>query len=129
VSALNTVALSSPSDKLHDVLIGISNIVVSGGSIKGYCEQQSVTLFADKKAKLKGFIDSLAGFSEGYVGGVIVTIILGVIGIIIIGSLGIKLAPFLSTQDLFEIFVFFIVPFVNIIFLAMLEMKFSSGEF
>jgi flagellar protein FlaJ len=129
VSALNHIAINTPSTSLHDILIGISNIVVSGGSLRGYCEQQSVSLFAEKKAKLKGFIDSLAAFSEGYVGGVIVTIVLGVIGIIIIGSLGIQVAPFLSTQNVFEIFIFFIIPFVNVIFLAMLEMKFSGGEY
>jgi archaeal flagellar protein FlaJ len=129
VSALNHIATNTPSTSLHDILIGISNIVVSGGSLRAYCEQQSVSLFTEKKAKLKGFIDSLAAFSEGYVGGVIVTIVLGVIGIIIIGSLGIRIAPFLNTQDVFEIFIFFLIPFVNIIFLAMLEMKFSSGEY
>ena len=129
VSAINHIATSTPSTSLHDILIGISNIVVSGGSLRAYCEQQSVSLFADKKAKLKGFIDSLASFSEGYVGGVIVTVIMGVIGIIIIGALGIRVAPFLNTQDVFEIFIFFIIPFVNIIFIAMLEMKFSSGEY
>lgn len=59
----------------------------------------------------------------------IVTVIMGVIGIIIIGALGIRIAPFLDTQDVFEIFIFFVIPFVNIIFLAMLEMKFSSGEY
>ncbi|HUI01115.1 MAG TPA: type II secretion system F family protein [Nitrososphaerales archaeon] len=129
VTAINHIAVTTASSRLHDILVGISNIVVSGGSLRGYCEQQSVTLFTDKKAKLKGFIDSLAAYSEGYVGGVITTIILGVIGIIIVGSLGIKVAPFLTTQDLFEIFIFFVVPFVNIIFIAMLEMKFSSGEY
>ena len=129
VSALNHIAVNTPSTSLHDILIGISNIVVSGGSLRGYCEQQSVSLFAEKKAKLKGFIDSLAAFSEGYVGGVIVTIVLGVIGIIIIGSLGVQIAPFLTTQNVFEIFIFFIIPFVNVIFLAMLEMKFSGGEY
>jgi len=129
VTALNHIAVNTPSTTLHDILIGFSNIVVSGGSIRGYCEQQSISLFNEKKAKLKGFIDSLATFSEGYVGGVIVTIVLGVIGIIIIGALGIKVAPFLTTQDIFEIFIFFIIPFVNIIFIAMLEMRFSSGEY
>jgi len=129
VTALNHIATNTPSTSLHDILIGISNIVVSGGSLRAYCEQQSVSLFADKKAKLKGFIDSLASFSEGYVGGVVVTVIMGVIGIIIIGALGIQVAPFLNTQDIFEIFIFFVIPFVNVIFLAMLEMKFSSGEY
>lgn len=129
VTAINHIATTTSSSHLHDILVGVSNIIVSGGSLRAYCEQQSITLFTDKKAKLKGFIDSLAAYSEGYVGGVIVTIVMGTIGIILVGSLGIKVAPFLSTQNLFEIFVFFIVPFVNVIFLAMLEMKFSSGEY
>lgn len=129
VSAVNHIATTTPSDHLHDILIGISNIIVSGGSLKGYCEQQSVELFADKKAKLKAFIDSLASFSEGYVGGVIVSVVMGVIGIILLGALGIRLASWLSTQDLFLLLIFFIVPFVNIVFLGMLEMKFSSGEY
>ncbi len=128
ISSLNYIALNSPSPSLHDILIGISNIMVSGGSLKSYCEQESKQLFDDKKTKLRQFIDSLAAYSEGYVGGVIVTIVLGVIGIVIIGSLGIKVLPFLSTQDVMDIFVFFIVPFVNIIFLAMLELKFSGEQ-
>jgi len=127
-SALNYVAMSSPSPSLHDILIGISNIVVSGGSLMSYCEQESKSLFDEKKSKLKQFIDSLAAYSEGYVGGVIITIVLGVIGIIIIGSLGIKILPFLSTQDVMEIFVFFVITFVNIIYLAMLELKYSGEE-
>jgi archaeal flagellar protein FlaJ len=126
ISALNYIAINSPSENLHDILIGLSNLIVSGGNLKGYCEQESKSLFDDKKTHLKAFIDSLAAYSEGYVGGVIVTVILGVIGIIIIGSLGIKVLPFLNTQDVMLIFVFFIVPFVNIMFLAMLELKFSG---
>ncbi len=128
ISALNYVAINSPSESLHDILIGISNIIVSGGSLRSYCEQESKSLFDNKRTKLKAFIDSLAAYSEGYVGGVIVTIVLGVIGIIIIGSLGIKIVPFLDTQDVMDIFVFFLVPFVNIIFLAMLELKFSGEQ-
>ncbi|MDA4123672.1 MAG: type II secretion system F family protein [Thaumarchaeota archaeon] len=129
VSAINHIATNTPSSSLHDILVGISNIVVSGGSIRAYCEQQSVNLFADKKAKLKSFIDSLASLSEGYVGGVIVTIVMAVIGIILLGSLGIKVLPFLDTQDIFELFIFFIVPFINIIFLVMLTLRFSTGEY
>lgn len=128
ISALNYVATNSPSPSLHDILIGISNIIVSGGSLKAYCEQESKSLFDDKKSKMKQFIDSLAAYSEGYVGGVIVTIVLGIIGIVIIGSLGIKILPFLSTQDVMDIFVFFIIPFTNVIFLAMLELRYSGEE-
>ena len=128
ISALNYVALNTSSPSLHDMLIGISNIIVSGGSLKGYCEQEAKELFDNKKSKLKAFIDSLAAYSEGYIGGIVVTIIMGVVGIILLGALGIKVLPFLSTQDLMDIFVFFIVPFVNIIFLAMLELKFSGEQ-
>jgi archaeal flagellar protein FlaJ len=128
ITAMNHVAASTPSDTLHEILIGISNIIVSGGSLRTYCEQESKELFDVKRAKLKGFIDSLAAFSEAYIGGIIVSVILGIIGIIILGALGLHVLPFLSTADLFLIFVFVLVPLMNIIFLAMLEARFSSGE-
>jgi flagellar protein FlaJ len=128
ISAINHVATVTASPKFHDMLIGISNIIVSGGSLKGYCEQESKSLFDDKKNKLKSFIDSLAAYSEGYLGGVLVTIIMGVIGIVVIGALGIKILPGFGTQDLFLVFIFFVVPFVNIMFLGMLELKYSGGE-
>ena len=128
ISATNHIALNTPSETLHELLIGISNIIVSGGSLRTYCEQESKELFALKRAQLKGFIDSLAAFSEGYIGGIIVSLIMGVIGIIVVGALGLKILPFLSTQDLFNILVFVIVPLINIIFLAMLETRFSSGD-
>ena len=128
ISAINHIALNTPSETLHELLIGMSNIIVSGGSLRTYCEQESKELFALKRAQLKGFIDSLAAFSEGYIGGVIVSLIMGVIGIIVVGALGLKILPFLSTQNLFDILVFVIVPLINIVFLAMLETRFSSGD-
>lgn len=127
ISATNHIAQSTPSLLLHDILIGVSNIVVSGGNLRAYCEQESRELFDMKRAKLKGFIDSLAGFSEGYIGGIVVSIILGIIGIIILGALGEHILG-LSTNDLLNIFVFVIVPLINIMFIAMLELRFSSGE-
>ena len=128
ISAINYIALNTPSENLHDILIGVSNIIVSGGSLKAYCEQESKNLFEDRKNKLKQFIDSLAAYSEGYVGGVIVSVIMGVIGVILIGSLGVKVLPYLSTQDLMLIFIFFLVPFVNIVYLGILELKFSGDS-
>jgi archaeal flagellar protein FlaJ len=127
ISSLNHVALSTPSPTLHDIMIGISNIVVSGGSLKTYCEQESKSLFDIKRAKLKNFIDTLAIYSEAYIGGIVVSIIMGVIGIILLGTLGIHIL-FFTTEELFEIFIFFFIPFANIVFLGMLEMKFSSGD-
>ena len=88
ITATNHIAKSTPSLLLHDILIGVGNIIVSGGSLRSYCEQESHELFEMKKAKLKGFIDSLAAFSEGYIGGIVVSLILGIIGIIILGALG-----------------------------------------
>jgi archaeal flagellar protein FlaJ len=128
ISAINHIALNTPSETLRELLIGMSNIVISGGSLRTYCEQESKELFALKRAKLKGFIDSLAAFSEGYIGGIIVSLIMGVIGIIVLGALGLHVLPFLSTADLFDILIFVGVPLINIVFLAMLETRFSSGE-
>ena len=128
VTAINFVALNTPSQSLHDILIGVSNIIVSGGSVKAYCEQESKNLFEDRKNKLKQFIDSLAAYSEAYVGGVIVSVIMGVIGVILIGSLGVKVLPYLGTQDIMLIFIFFMMPLINVIFLGLLELKFSGDD-
>jgi flagellar protein FlaJ len=128
ISATNHVALNTPSDELRELLIGMGNIIISGGSLRTYCEQESRELFAVKRAQLKGFIDSLAAFSEGYIGGIVVSLILGIIGIIIIGALGLKIIPFLDTQNLFDIFVYLLVPLINIVFLAVLETRFSGGD-
>ncbi len=127
-SAMSFVAQNTPSDSLHDILIGISNLIASGGNLRSYCEQESHELFELKKAKVKGFIDSLAAFSEGYIGGIILGLIMGLIGIVVMGALGLHLLS-LSTAALLEIFIFVIVPLVNGLFLAALEMRFSSGEF
>jgi len=128
ISAINHIALNTPSETLRELLIGMSNIIISGGSLRTYCEQESKELFALKRAKLRGFIDSLAAFSEGYIGGIIVSLIMGVIGIIVLGALGLKVLPFLNTADLFDILIFVLVPLINVVFLAMLETRFSSGE-
>jgi flagellar protein FlaJ len=128
ITAINVVANQTASEVLHDTLLGVANIIFSGGSLKDYCEQEAKGLFDDKKAKLKGFIDSLASFCEAYLGGVVVPIVLLIIGLIIIGMLGIKIG-FFSTQNLFDIFVFFGLPFINIVILVLLELKFSGGEF
>jgi flagellar protein FlaJ len=126
IAAINYVALNTPSQSLHDMLIGISNIIISGGSLKSYCDQESKNLFDQKKNKLKQFIDSLAAYSEGYLGGITVAVIMGLVAIILLGSLGITLIPGLGTQDLMLIFVFFLIPFANIVFLGLLELKFSG---
>jgi len=126
IAAINYIALNTPSQALHDMLIGISNIIISGGSLRSYCEQESKNLFDERKNKLKQFIDSLAAYSEGYLGGVTVSVIMGLVAVILLGSLGIQLIPGLNTQDLMLIFVFFMIPFVNVVFLGLLELKFSG---
>ena len=126
IAAINYVALNTPSQQLHDMLIGISNIIISGGSLKSYCDQESKNLFDQKKNKLKQFIDSLAAYSEGYLGGITVAVIMGLVAIILLGALGIQFIPGLGTQDLMLIFVFFVIPFANVVFLGLLELKFSG---
>ncbi|MEM4524397.1 MAG: type II secretion system F family protein [Archaeoglobaceae archaeon] len=125
ISAINHLASRTPSKNLSDILIGIANIILSGGDLRTYCEQKSKELFEERRIKLREFIDSLASFSEGYMGGVLVSIVMGVLGIIVIGALGIKIA-FFTTSNLLDLLVYFVVPFINILFLALLELKYSK---
>lgn len=125
LTAINHLANRTPSRSLSDILIGTANIILSGGDLRTYCEQKSKELFEERRIKLREFIDSLASFSEGYMGGVLISVVMGVLGIIVVGALGIKIA-FLTTSNLLDLLVYVLVPFINILFLALLEFKYSK---
>jgi flagellar protein FlaJ len=81
---------------------------------------------AIRRQTYKEFVESLAVFGEGYLGGVVMTITLAVLGVVITGALGIQIGPF-SAQDLFNYLVYLLIPLINIIFLQMLAVKYSTN--
>jgi flagellar protein FlaJ len=125
VTAMHSLVNNTPSDPFRDICIDITNIIYSGGGLKGYLEAKSKELMASRRQVYKEFVESLAVFAEGYLGGIIMVITLAVLGIVISGTLGIELGP-LTPVQMFNVLIYVVTPVVNIIFLAMLGVKYST---
>jgi flagellar protein FlaJ len=126
VTAMSDLIQNTPSEMFRVICIDLANIVHSGSGFMDYLEIKSRDLMTMRRLVQKEFVDSLSVYGEGYLGGVVMSVVLAVLGIVVCGALGIDLGIF-EPRDLFNVFVYFVLPFVNIIFLAMLSMKYSRS--
>lgn len=126
VSAMNGLVHNTPSDLFRDICVDMTNIIYGGGGLKSYLETKSKELMAIRRQTYKEFVESLAIFGEGYLGGVVMTLTLAILGIVISGALGIELGPF-EPKDLFKYLIYLIIPLINIVFLQMLSVKYSTN--
>jgi flagellar protein FlaJ len=125
VTAMNGLVHNTPSDLFRDICIDLTNIIYGGGGLKSYLETKSKDLMAIRRQTYKEFVESLAIFGEGYLGGVVMTLTLAILGIVISGALGISLGPF-EPKDLFNYLIYLIIPLINVVFLQMLAVKYST---
>ena len=126
VSAMNNLIHNTPSEMFRGVCIDLANIMHAGGGLRSYLEMKSRDLMTMRRLIQKEFVDSLSVYGEGYLGGVVMSVVLAVLSIVVCGALGIDLGVF-APRDLFNIFIYFILPFINIIILVMLWMKYSRS--
>jgi flagellar protein FlaJ len=125
VTAMHSLVNNTPSELFRDICIDITNIIYSGGGLKGYLEGKSKELMSIRRQIYKEFVDSLAVFGEGYLGGVVMILTLSVLGIVISGALGIELGPF-TPKQMFDMLIYVLIPVINLIFLQMLSVKYST---
>ena len=126
ITAMNGLVHNTPSDLFRDICVDMTNIIYGGGGLKSYLETKSKELMAIRRQTYKEFVESLAVFGEGYLGGVVMTLTLAVLGIVISGALGIQLGPF-EPKDLFKYLIYLLIPLINIVFLQMLSVKYSTN--
>ena len=126
VTAMGDLIHNTPSEMFRVICIDLANIIHSGSGFMDYLEIKSRDLMTMRRLIQKEFVDSLAVYGEGYLGGVVMSVVLAVLGIVVCGALGIDMGVF-APRDLFNVFVYFVLPFTNIIFLAMLSMKYSRS--
>ncbi|MGB7787317.1 type II secretion system F family protein [Methanoregula sp.] len=125
VTAMNGLVHNTPSDLFRDICVDMTNIIYGGGGLKSYLETKSKELMAIRRQTYKEFVESLAIFGEGYLGGVVMTITLAVLGIVISGALGIQFGPF-TPLDMFNVLIYVLIPIINVIFLQVLAVKYST---
>lgn len=94
--------------------------------MKDYLEAKSKEMMGMRRLVYKEFVDSLSVFGEMYLGGIVMLIIFASLGVILSGALGIELGPF-KPKEMFSYLVYLIVPLVNIVFLQILSVKYSTN--
>ena len=124
VTAINNLANNTPSLVFHDILVELGNIIHSGTGMMEFLDEKSGELIEVKKRTLKDFMNDLSMLAELYLMISMVNI-MAVIGIPIVALFGMKFG-FVTAEFLFLAFTYILLPFANLMFLAVLEVKYSS---
>jgi flagellar protein FlaJ len=126
VTAMNHLVRNTSSESFRTICMDLANAMQAGGGLRTYLEMKSKELM-DLRGKLqREFVDSLAVYGEGYLSGVVMSVVLVVLMIVVGSALGIDLGP-LTPRQMFNFFVYFALPFINIVFLILLWMKYSRS--
>jgi flagellar protein FlaJ len=126
VTAMNHLVRNTSSESFRTICMDLANAMQAGGGLRTYLEMKSRELM-DLRGKLqREFVDSLAVYGEGYLSGVVMSVVLVVLMIVVGSALGIDLGP-LTPRQMFNLFVYFMLPFINIVFLVLLWMKYSRS--
>ncbi len=125
IAAVLDVARITPSPHMRSLLIEFTRMVHTGGSMETYLQGRLDQLLEIKRGVQKELNQSLALFSEMYITFISTGVIMSVLGVTV-GSIlmGGKIGPF-QASDLFNIFVYFIMPVANVIFFVLLMVVYS----
>ncbi|WP_214020361.1 type II secretion system F family protein [Methanoculleus sp.] len=126
VTAMNSMVNSTPSEVFRDICMDLTNLIYGGSGLAGYLASKSKELMEIRRQTDKEFVESLSVFGEGYLGGIVMTLTLAVLGIVISSALGVELGPFTPDQ-LFFFLVYLGMPLINVLFLLMLGVKYSTN--
>ncbi len=126
VSAMNHLIRNTSSESLRTICIDLANSMQSGGGLRTYLDMKSRELMDMRRQMQQEFVESLGVYGEGYLSGVVMSVVLVVLMIVVTSALGIDLGPFTAKQ-MFQFFVYFMLPFINIVFLILLWMKYSRS--
>lgn len=126
VTAMNHLVRNTSSESLRTVCIDIANSMQAGGGLRSYLEMKSKELMQMRWKLQKEFVESLSVYGEGYLSGVVMSVVLVILMIVVTSALGLDLGAFTAKQ-MFNLFVYFVLPFINIVFLILLWMKYSRS--
>lgn len=120
VTALNNAAKIAPSDKLADLFSGLSSTITSGANLSTFFEKRSESLLLEYRVEREKYTKLIETFLDIYISVVIAAPMVFLLLLILMSVSGIQVG-FTSLQ--LSIFAVMGIAILNIIFLAILQMK------
>ena len=121
VSAIRNVAKTTPSKSFQKFLNNLVTTIESGGDIKGFLKVMYEQVSFEWKIKREEFIQRLSTFSELYVGLIIATPMFLVSMLVMMNIIQAGNLFGLSLTDWMIIGTYFLLPFLNLIFLLFIK--------
>jgi flagellar protein FlaJ len=120
VSALNTIAQSTPSPKLAEIFAGLSATITSGGDLKTFFEKRAESLLLEYKLDREKFAKTAETFMDIYITVVIAApmILLLILIMLNISNFSIGLSPGWLTALIIGV-----IAVLNIVFMSFLNVK------
>lgn len=120
VGSLNVVAQNTPSQKLSDLLAGLSSTITSGGELSNFFSKRADTLLLDYRLEREKFTKTAETFMDLYITLVIAApmILLLVIIMLQLSNFDFGISPGLLT-----FLIIGMIAILNIVFLSLLQLK------
>ncbi len=119
-TALKTVAATTPSYELKELLNGMVTTIETGGDIKQYLKDKSDDTLTTYRLDQQKYVETLATFSEVYTGVLIAAPLLFIVTLAILDTISGSLGG-ININTIALIGIFGLLPFVNIVFLLFLN--------
>ncbi len=119
-TALREVASTTPSPELKELLSGMVSTIETGGDIKDYLKEKTEDMLNNYKIEQKKHTILIATYSDVYVGIMIAAPLLIIITLAILDKIASTIGN-VSIATISAVGVYFLIPFVNIVFILFLN--------
>ena len=109
-TALRSVAVTTPSAKFRELLVGIVSTLESGGDLKDYLKSKADDALTSYRLDRKKYVETLATYSDIYTRVLIAAPLLFIVTLAIINMIGGSVLGF-DASTLAFLGTFFVIPF------------------
>ncbi len=120
-TALRIVADTTPSPEFRELLTGLVSTIETGGDLRQYLRGKAADALSTYKLERKKYTETLATYSDIYIGVLIAAPLLFAVTLAIINMLGGKIGGF-DVKFLAMVGTFIVLPFLNIAFIIFLNL-------
>jgi flagellar protein FlaJ len=120
VTALNNVSKATPSEKLAELLAGLSTTISTGGALKEFFEQRAESLLLSYRLEREKYAKTAETFMDIYISVVIATPMILLLLLVMLSISGINLG--LST-NMMTMLIIGVVALINVVFLVVMHLK------